>query len=339
MKILRSHTGANGELRHDVELTAAEVKMLQDGALPHASSVQFKASDTQVDGDHYRSMGDTQPWDVLSKWLTPEEYRGYQKGVAIGYLAREQAKGGDSDIRKAAHHLQRLIEEFPQPETAAQMGQRVADMVRNEIRSHDGSWSINKDTGFAIGGTVKTPEPLTESEKVINVGVGHNPGTLKDLCVVNGYVGSTDTKPQPTYAHRIADPVVQQRLIDSLTEFYEFCYGIAHEAGWWVFDRHDVRTYDSAVLELWTGTKLGLITTEVAEAIEGHRKGRADDHLPRFPNWIVELGDAQIRCGDIGTGLASARMLAEATVAKMHYNTIREDHKPENRAKSGGKGY
>lgn len=69
-----------------------------------------KASDTQIGGDHYRAMGDFQPWDVLKHWLTPEEYRGYQKGVAIAYLARERQKGGDQDIAKAAHHLQKLVE-------------------------------------------------------------------------------------------------------------------------------------------------------------------------------------------------------------------------------------
>lgn len=76
----------------------------------------MSASDMQVDGDHYRKMGDAQPWDILAKWLTPEEYRGYQKGVAIAYLARELSKGGNSDIRKAAHHLQRLIEELDKQE-------------------------------------------------------------------------------------------------------------------------------------------------------------------------------------------------------------------------------
>lgn len=69
-----------------------------------------KASETQVGGNHYRDMGDYQPWDVLRHWLTPEEYRGYQKGVAIAYLARERAKGGDQDIAKAGHHLQKLVE-------------------------------------------------------------------------------------------------------------------------------------------------------------------------------------------------------------------------------------
>lgn len=72
------------------------------------------ASSHQEGGDHYAKMQeDMQPWNVLSHWLTPEEYRGYQKGVAIAYLAREASKGGNMDIRKAIHHLQRLVEEFP----------------------------------------------------------------------------------------------------------------------------------------------------------------------------------------------------------------------------------
>lgn len=71
------------------------------------------ASDRQHGGDHYAKMPtDMQPWNVLKHWLTPEEYRGWQKGVAIVYLARERDKGGDLDIQKAIHHLERLAEEF-----------------------------------------------------------------------------------------------------------------------------------------------------------------------------------------------------------------------------------
>lgn len=70
----------------------------------------MNANEKQVGGDHYKTMGDYQPWEVLRHWLTPEEYRGYQKGVVIAYLARERAKGGDQDLKKAAHHLQKLIE-------------------------------------------------------------------------------------------------------------------------------------------------------------------------------------------------------------------------------------
>jgi guanylate kinase len=43
-------------------------------------------------------------------FLTPEEFRGYMKGTAIAYLAREQDKGGMLDIKKAGHTLQGLVE-------------------------------------------------------------------------------------------------------------------------------------------------------------------------------------------------------------------------------------
>jgi len=67
------------------------------------------ALDNQVGGAHYKDMA-VQPWEAMEAWLTPEEYRGYHKGVAIAYLARERSKGGMQDIQKAVHHLQRLIE-------------------------------------------------------------------------------------------------------------------------------------------------------------------------------------------------------------------------------------
>jgi len=77
------------------------------------------ANETQVGGSHYKDLGDFHPWDVLKHWLTPEEYRGYQKGVAIAYLARERSKGGEQDIKKAAHHLQKLIEVIGEQAAAA----------------------------------------------------------------------------------------------------------------------------------------------------------------------------------------------------------------------------
>lgn len=68
------------------------------------------ALDTQHGGDHYKELGDYQPWQVIKAWLTPEEFRGYMKGTAIAYLAREAAKGGDLDINKATHTLQAFLE-------------------------------------------------------------------------------------------------------------------------------------------------------------------------------------------------------------------------------------
>lgn len=69
------------------------------------------ANDRQVAGDHYHRLGDHQPWNVLKAWLTEEEFRGYMKGTAIVYLARERSKGGDTDVAKAHHYLQKMVED------------------------------------------------------------------------------------------------------------------------------------------------------------------------------------------------------------------------------------
>lgn len=70
----------------------------------------MSALEHQVAGDHYSKLGAYQPWEVLRHWLTEEEFRGYMKGTAIAYLARERDKGGDTDIQKALHTLQGLAE-------------------------------------------------------------------------------------------------------------------------------------------------------------------------------------------------------------------------------------
>lgn len=64
----------------------------------------------QHGGDHYKKLGSFQPWQVLQAWLTPAEFRGYMKGTAIAYLARELDKGRDLDIDKAIHTLQGYME-------------------------------------------------------------------------------------------------------------------------------------------------------------------------------------------------------------------------------------
>lgn len=66
--------------------------------------------DKQHGGDHYKRLGHYQPWEVLHVWLTPEEFRGFMKGTAVAYLARERQKGGTLDIQKAAHTLLALVE-------------------------------------------------------------------------------------------------------------------------------------------------------------------------------------------------------------------------------------
>jgi NTP pyrophosphatase (non-canonical NTP hydrolase) len=80
-----------------------------------------------------------------------------------------------------------------------------------------------------------------------------------------------------------------------------------------------------------------LTVSELGEAMEGHRKGLQDDHLPEFKMVEVELADTMIRICDLAG--AKGYRLAEAMAAKMQYNAERADHKPENRLKAGGKKY
>lgn len=69
------------------------------------------------------------------------------------------------------------------------------------------------------------------------------------------------------------------------------------------------------------GEALMLVVTELAEGMEGHRKDRADEHLPQFSSLTVELADAHIRMMDLGHGLVLP--VAEALARKLIYNRER----------------
>jgi len=83
------------------------------------------------------------------------------------------------------------------------------------------------------------------------------------------------------------------------------------------------------------GESIALIHSELSEALEAYNKDLMDHHLPHRKGVEVELADAIYRifllAAKEGYDIASA--LAE----KKLYNQTREDHKPENRAKQGGK--
>ena len=98
-----SYQGASG--RGTVKTSEVAALFEVDGVAEALSAL-----DIQEGGDHYKKLGAYQPWEVLRRWLTPEEFRGYMKGTAIVYLAREQDKGGMLDIKKAGHTLQGLVE-------------------------------------------------------------------------------------------------------------------------------------------------------------------------------------------------------------------------------------
>ena len=103
----------------------------------------------------------------------------------------------------------------------------------------------------------------------------------------------------------------------------------ASNIGWWT----DLET--GHPLKRNKGEMLMLVVTEIAEAMEGVRKGIADDHLPSRSMEEVEMADAVIRILDYcaGHGLD----LGGAMKEKLQYNRTRADHKIENRKKAGGK--
>lgn len=94
------------------------------------------------------------------------------------------------------------------------------------------------------------------------------------------------------------------------------------EMGWWDTPRED-------------GTLLMLVTSEIAEAMEGFRKDLMDDHLTHRKMAEVELADAMIRIMDIAA--FHGFDLASAIVEKVDYNRTRADHQPGARAEAHGK--
>lgn len=88
-------------------------------------------------------------------------------------------------------------------------------------------------------------------------------------------------------------------------------------------------------LERNKGELLMLIVSEVAEAMEGERKGLMDDKLPHRKMAEVELADVLIRVFDYAA--AFDYDLQGAYEEKMRYNAQRQDHKAEARLRADGK--
>lgn len=112
------------------------------------------------------------------------------------------------------------------------------------------------------------------------------------------------------------------------------CHNAAFTAGWWT----DLETKQPTVGRPHVvGEKLMLVVSELAEAMEGHRKSLKDDKLPHRDMIEVELADAVIRICDLAGALKLD--LGSAVVEKLAYNANRPDHKIENRLADGGKKY
>lgn len=105
----------------------------------------------------------------------------------------------------------------------------------------------------------------------------------------------------------------------------------ANNARWW----SDPKTH--TVIQRNVGEMLMLCVSELAEALEGHRKNLMDDKLPHRKMLEVELADCIIRILDLGEGLGMD--LGGALVEKCEYNLHRVDHTDAHRLAPGGKAY
>lgn len=114
-----------------------------------------------------------------------------------------------------------------------------------------------------------------------------------------------------------------------LNELSKKFHAEARAAGWY----SDLKSGLS--IERNAGEQMMLMTTEIAEAFEGVRKNKMDDHLPHRKSVEVELADLLIRVFDFA-GYHNLD-LAGAAREKAAYNKTREDHKIENRRKPDGK--
>lgn len=90
-----------------------------------------------------------------------------------------------------------------------------------------------------------------------------------------------------------------------------------------------------ALKECNISEKLMLCVSELAEAMEGHRKNLQDDKLPHLKMLDVELADCLIRIFDLCGAMKID--IGRAFVEKIAYNLTRDDHKIESRLKEGGK--
>jgi len=118
-------------------------------------------------------------------------------------------------------------------------------------------------------------------------------------------------------------------FVEAINRMAGVCYTAAYVNGWWTDAETGLPKHRNV------GEMIALMHSELSEALEGARKGTNDDHLPEYTSVEVELADTIIRIMDFSG--ANGLRLGEALIDKLLYNAKREDHKPENREKDGGK--
>ncbi len=120
----------------------------------------------------------------------------------------------------------------------------------------------------------------------------------------------------------------QRITIDSMVKE---CHGRAVEAGWY----QDPKTGEPLTRNV--GEQIALMHSELSEMLEAVRKNLPSEHLEGFSGEAEEAADVLIRlCDYCG---ARSIDLGKAYVAKLFFNSSREDHKLAARAAENGKAF
>lgn len=62
-----------------------------------------------INPNHYKA-GKIEVIDIMQDQLSPEEFKGFCKGLAIKYLCRADHKNGLEDYKKAQWYINKLVE-------------------------------------------------------------------------------------------------------------------------------------------------------------------------------------------------------------------------------------
>jgi hypothetical protein len=121
-----------------------------------------------------------------------------------------------------------------------------------------------------------------------------------------------------------------ENIYEGADQLVALCHAQAVSMYWW----HEK---DGTPKQLNFGERIALQHSELSEALEGFRRDLASDHIEGFSMVEEELADAIIRICDTAGGMSLR--LGAALKAKLAYNMVRLDHKPEAREAEGGKAF
>ncbi len=95
-----------------LEMCKTEGILHEDGSITEKKIISEK--DNVNSPNHYKlkiNGNDIEVIDIIRAVLTPEEFRGYEKGNVLKYILREKNKNGLEDLKKGNKYLDWLIRE------------------------------------------------------------------------------------------------------------------------------------------------------------------------------------------------------------------------------------